>query len=315
MHVLKFMVKRAALGVLMVVATSFLGFLLMSALTGNVALNILGPNASKAQLAAENVELGLNKPVLERYFTWAGHALQGNFGNSWFSAQSVTDAISTRLPVTVSLVAGTIVISLVLSVAIGLWAGVRRGTADRVVQAASIAGFIVPPFLLALGLVLVFAVGLHWLPPTGYVALNVSPEEWAKSLALPVVSLTFGVTAAVAQQVRRSVIDVMDMEYVRTLRSRGLSEWRVLCVHVLKNAGAIGVQVLALQAIALLGGAVIAEQIFAMPGIGSWAVSSAPQGDVPAVMGIFVVFALIVFSLNLLADFIIALLNPKVTLV
>lgn len=314
MPIARFIFKRTAFGVLMVVATCVVGFILMSTLTTNVARNMLGARATAAQLAAERAHLGLNKPVFERLVDWIGHALHGDFGMSWFTAQSVSTALSVRLPVTASLVAGTILISLIVSVVAGVAAGVRRGWLDRLVQWVTVVGFIVPPFLLALVLVLVFAVRLHALPATGYVAFGQSPSGWLESLILPVVSLCLGVVAAVTQQIRRSVIDVLERDYIRTLRSRGISERRVICVHVLKNAGTVGVQVMALQAIALLGGVVLVEQIFAMPGIGSFAVSSAPQGDVPAVMGIFVVLSLIVFGLNLLADIILALLNPKVAL-
>ncbi|HWV48689.1 MAG TPA: ABC transporter permease [Microbacterium sp.] len=314
MQLLKFMSKRLALGLSMFAATLLLGYVLMSTLTHNVPLTMLGPTASDEQLAAKGAELGLDQPVLLRFWTWALGALQGDLGTAWFQPQSVTDVIATRLPVTLSLVAGAILLALVVSTLLGLLAGVQRGVADRVVQIVTVVGFIIPPFLFALALVLVVGVQLKWLPATGYVPFEQDPVGWLKSLILPVLSLFLAITAAVTQQMRRSVIDIVDKEYIRTLRSRGLSERRVIWTHVIKNAGGVSIQVLALQAIGLLGGTVIAEQIFAMPGIGTAAITFTPKGDLPAIMGILVVLSLIVFLVNLFADFVVAMLNPKVTL-
>lgn len=314
MHLLKFMAKRLALALSMFVATLLLGYVLMATLTENVALNMIGPSATAEQIAAKNTELGLDRPVLLRFVDWAAAALQGDLGVSWFSPQPVTALIATRLPVTLSLVVSAILISLVIAVSLGLLAGVRRGLTDRVVQVSTVVGFIIPPFLLALALVLIVAVQLRLLPPTGYVPLEQDVGGWARSLALPVISLCFAVTAAVTQQMRRAVIDIMDKEYIRTLRSRGVTERRIIWTSVLKNASGISFQVIALQAIGLLGGAVIAEQIFAMPGLGTAAITFTPKGDIPAVMGILVVLSLIVCLINLFADFVVAMLNPKVAL-
>ncbi|GGA63096.1 ABC transporter permease [Pseudoclavibacter endophyticus] len=314
MYIFKFMGKRLALGLSMLLATLLLGYVMMSSLTGNVALSILGPGASDEQLEAKNTELGLDDPVLLRFLNWLLGALRGDLGVAWFAPEPVSQLVAGRVPVTLSLVLGAIVISLLIAVSLGLLAGVRRGWVDRVVQLVTVTGFIIPPFLLALALILVVSVQLRWLPPTGYVPLDRDPAGWAASLILPVASLCLGVVAGVTQQMRRSVIDIVDKDFVRTLRSRGLSERRIVWTNVLKNATGVSFQVLALQAIGLLGGAVIAEQIFAMPGLGASAISFTPRGDLPTVMGILLALSLIVFAINIVTDFVIALLNPKVAL-
>jgi peptide/nickel transport system permease protein len=178
----------------------------------------------------------------------------------------------------------------------------------------SVLGFAIPGFLIALALVIIFAINLHWFKPTGYVPFTDSPSGWLSTVTLPIIALAIGSIAGVTQQIRGSVIDALRQDYVRTLRSRGLSSGRVIYKHVLRNAGGPALAVLAVQFVGLLGGAVIVEQIFAIPGLGQVSVSATTQGDIPLVMGLVVVTAIIVVVVNLLIDLLQGWLNPKVRL-
>jgi peptide/nickel transport system permease protein len=197
-------------------------------------------------------------------------------------------------------------------VILGVNAATRGGVADRVVQVLSVLGFAIPGFLVALGLVTLFAIKTHVFKPTGYVAFSDSPTQWLSSITLPVIALSLGSIAGVAAQIRGSVMDALRQDYVRTLRSRGLSETRVVYKHVLRNAAGPALSVLAVQFVGLLGGAVIVEQIFAIPGLGQVAVGATSQGDIPLVMGLVIATAVIVVVLNLAVDLLQGWLNPKV---
>jgi peptide/nickel transport system permease protein len=179
------------------------------------------------------------------------------------------------------------------------------------VQVVSVLGFAVPGFLIAIALVNIFALQLHWFHATGFVPIDRSFSGWAATVTLPIVALAIGSIAAIAQQVRGSSIDALRQDWVRTLRSRGLSENRVVFKHVLRNAGGPALAVLAVQFIGLLGGAVIIEQVFAIPGLGQVSVTATTQGDVPLVMGLVVATGAIVVIVNIVIDLLQGFLNPK----
>ena len=215
---------------------------------------------------------------------------------------------------TLTLVIGTTVVAAIVSVVLGVLAARRGGWIDAVVQFVAVIGFAVPGFLIALYLVLWFAIDLGWFRATGYVPPDESFIGWLSSITLPIAALSLSAIAAVAQQIRGSVIDAMSRDYVRTLRARGLATNRVVYRHVLRNAGGPALAVLAVQFVGLLGGAVIVEQVFALPGIGQLTVSATSSGDIPVVMGVVVTTAVIVVIVNLLIDLAQAALNPKVRL-
>jgi peptide/nickel transport system permease protein len=235
----------------------------------------------------------------------------GDFGVSWFTRQPVVDAITSRMAVTLSLVIGTTIVTAVVATALGVWAARKRGAADSLVQGGSVLGFAIPGFLIAIFLVNVFALNLGWFKPTGYVQFADSFGGWLSSVTLPIIALSIGAIAAIAAQVRGAVIDTMRQDWVRTLRSRGLSENRVLYRHVLRNAGGPALAVLAVQFVGLLGGAIIIEQIFAIPGLGQVSVQGTGQGDVPLVMGLIVAIASIVVIVNIVIEILHGFLNPK----
>ena len=308
---LTFTVRRLLYGALLLFVIVTLAYLLLYAAAGNVGRTILGPTATQATVALKNQQLGLNTPLISRYFSWLGHALTGNFGNSWFTNQPVTTAIFARMQVTLTLVFGAVLVSAVLSAVLGVWAALRGRWVDRSVQVFTVLGFAIPGFIIAVFLVRYLALGTHWFKPTGYVPLATSFTGWIRTVTLPIIALSIGLIAGVAQQVRSSVIDALRQDWVRTLRSRGIPERSVLFRHVLRNAGGPALSVLALSFVGLLGGAVIIEEVFGIPGLGQIAVLATSEGDVPLVMGLVVAIGVIVIVVNLVIDLLQGFLNPK----
>jgi peptide/nickel transport system permease protein len=299
--------------VLIVVITAITFFLLYAS-GGDIARRILGQQASAETVAKKAHELGLDRPIITQFTDWIGHAVTGDFGASWFSSQPVADAITSRLAVTLSLVIGATLISAILAVVLGVLAATRGGWIDRVLQFIAILGFAIPNFLIAIGLVTVFAIGLAWFAPTGYIPFADNPAGWVATVTLPIIALSLGAIAGISQQVRGSMLDALNRDYVRTLRSRGLPESRIVYKHVLRNAAGPAVAVLALQFVGLFGGAVIIEQVFAIPGLGQISVTATSQGDVPIVMGLVLATAIIVVIVNLVVELLQGFLNPKVRL-
>lgn len=308
---ISFLIKRIASSALLILAVSFVGFTLLSLAAGDTAQNMLGQNATQQQIDAKNVELGLDQPMLIRYGQWLSSAVRGDLGRSWFTSENVFDSLGTRLPVTLSLVIGVMILASILSFALGSLAAIRRGAIDRFVQVFSIVGYGLPGFLVALFLVTLFAVQLGWFPATGYTMPQRSIPGWLVSITLPVAALSITTIAGVTQQVRSEVAEVLERDYIRTLRSRGLPERVVILKHVLRNAASPALTVLALQFVGLLGGSVVVESVFALPGLGTMAVRYTERGDVPVVMGLIVLTVAIVVIINLIVDLAIGWLNPK----
>lgn len=311
---LQFVLRRLLSGVVLLFVITTVAYSLLYLGGGNIARRILGQNATDEQVAQKAAQLGLDRPLHEQYFDWLSHAVQGDFGRSWFTGQLVATGVTSRLAVTLSIVLGATIIAAIIAVVLGVLAAIRGGWVDRVVQFISVLGFAIPGFLIALVLVITFAINLHWFKATGYVPITTSFSGWVASVTLPVIALAIGAIATVAQQVRGSVVDALRRDYVRTLRSRGLGFNRVVYKHVLRNAGGPALAVLAVQFIGLLGGAVIVEQIFALPGLGQLAVQATSSGDIPNVMGLVLATAVIVVIVNLVIDLLQAALNPKVRL-
>ena len=309
-----FVVRRLVSGVVLLFVISTLAFFLLYLGSGDIARRILGENATAETVAKKTEELGLNQPLLAQYGEWVTGALTGSLGRSWFTGELVSTSVGNRLAVTLSIVIGATLLSAVVAVVLGVLAARRGGWIDGSVQVVSLVGFAIPGFLIALGLVLVFAINLGWFKATGYIPVTTSFVGWLSSVTLPIIALSIGAIAVVAQQVRGSVIDAMSRDYVRTLRARGLATNAVVYRHVLRNAGGPALAVLAVQFIGLLGGAVIVEQVFAIPGMGQLTVRATTLGDIPVVMGVVIAFAVIVVIVNLLIDLAQAALNPKVRL-
>ena len=271
---LTFTLRRLASGLGLLVVISMLTYTLLFFSSTSIARNILGEQATPEQIALKEAELGLDQPLPVRYLGWAGAALRGDLGQSWFNGEPVTQTILNRLPVTLVLMIVSIVLVALIATALGVIAAVRRGWVDQTVQVGAVVGDAIPGFVLALAprhdlrreprLV---PCRLHH-PPGG------GAEAWIVSLTLPVIAIVLNYVTSSAQQIRSAVIKELDKDYVRTLRSRGLGEREIVLKNVLRSAAPAGLTVLSLQFIGLLGGVIILEQIFAIAGIGPLAVTA-----------------------------------------
>lgn len=305
--------KLASSLVLLVVGTATI-FALIFSNSGGVARQILGQNATEEQVAERTAQLGLDQPVLGQYWEWVTGALTGDLGRSYYTGELVTNVLSTRVPVTLSLVLISVLLMLVCSVAIGVTAAVRGGWLDRVLQSLGVLGTAVPNFVIAIALVFAFAIAVAIFPATGYITPDEDLGGWAASLVLPVLAVLIGSVASAAQQFRGATIDALKQDFVRTLRARGIPEHQVILRHVLRNAAIPGLTTISLQTIGLMGGVVVIERVFALPGIAAQLSTSAVQGDVPIVMGAVLFTIVVVVSINILLDLTSAWLNPKARL-
>jgi peptide/nickel transport system permease protein len=310
--VIFFAVRRLAAGAVLLAVISALTYALLFFSGQSIARNILGDMATEEQVALKEAELGLDKPLPVRFVIWAGSALTGDLGDSWFSAQKVADAIFSRLPVTLALVFVSIVLVAVIATLMGMAAATRRGWIDRVVQVGAVVGDALPGFVFAIVLVAVFAMQLRLFPAISTITPGSTLDAWVATLALPVIAIVVNYVASSAQQIRSAVLTQLERDYVRTLRSRGIGEGEILFKHVLRSAAPAGLTVIGLQFVGLLGGVVIIERVFAVPGIGALAVDATTSGDIPIVMGVVVYTVIVVVIVNLLIDLANGWLNPKV---
>ena len=309
---LTFIGKRLASGVVALVVVACLTFILLFTTSGNIARNIMGDQASTESVATKAHELGLDRPLFARLGEWLWNAAHLQFGKSYFSEQPVFSAIGSRLPLTLTMVFVAILLIALVATLLGVTAAVKRGLADRIVQVMAVLGASVPGFIIGLVLVLVFAINLRWFPAVSRIGPTSKPGVWVASLTLPVIALVLNGIASSTQQIRSAFIKQLELDYVRTLRSRGIPEREILFRHVLRAAAPAGLTVLSLQFIGLLGGVVIIETLFALPGLGRLAVDATTQSDLPLVMGVVIYSVAIVVVVNLLVDIANGWLNPKV---
>ena len=307
-----FILKRLGSGLVVLFAVSILVFSLLYISSGSIARNILGDQATPEQLGVKEAELGLDQPIAARYFGWLTGALSGDLGTSWFTSEPVADSLATRIPVTMTMVFAAMILIAIIATLIGVAAAVKRGWVDRVVQIGAIIGDSIPGFVIGIILVTVLAIQLGLFPATSTISPGEPASAWVLSLTLPVIALLINGVTGGAQQIRSAVIKQLERDYVRTLRSRGIGEREVLFRHVLRSAAPAGLTVLSLQLIGMLGGVVIIEQIFALPGMGPLAVAATGQSDQPVVMGVVMYTVAVVILVNLIVDLLNGWLNPKV---
>lgn len=305
-------IRRFLSGIVVLVVVAAITFLGLYLSSGNVARNILGDQATDEAIAAKEAALGLDQPILTRLVDWFSGALHGDFGKSWFTNEPVFTAIGNRLPVTLAMVIASIILITVAATLMGMLAAVKRGWADRAVQLGGVLGYSLPGFIIGVVLVWLFAIQLGWFNAISTIKPGSGLGSWVYSLTLPVIALVINGAASAAQQIRSAFIRQLEMDYVRTLRSRGISEREILFRHVLRSAAPAGLTVLSLQFIGLLGGVVIIESIFAIAGMGRLAVTATTQGDLPIVMGVVIYTVVIVIVVNLIVDIANGWLNPKV---
>ncbi len=313
MNTLRYLGRRAISTVPMLVLVGLITFLLIHITPGDPAAVAAGDNASMEAIEAARVRLGLDKPFLVQFWTWLVKVLHGDLGVSFTSGKPVTELIFERLPTTLSLTAGAILIGLLISVPLGVFAAIRRGSwADRLTIFGTSLGIAAPEFFIGLLLVLLIALEWNWLPATGYIPFAEDPVEYFRRLTLPCITLGLGVAAEMARQVRGAMIDVLSRDYIQTARAKGLSTFSIIVKHGLKNAAIPVVTVLGLQVRRLLGGTVIVEQIFAMNGVGQLAVRAVFLRDLPVLLGVALVTATVVLLINLLVDMSYGYFDPKV---
>jgi peptide/nickel transport system permease protein len=311
--VLKFFLMRLLTTLPVLILVTFVVFGLVLLIPGDPAVTIAGPDATVAQVAAVRERLGLDRPVVIQYWDWITRAATGDFGTSLFTSRPVATSIGDGLPVTIALSLMALLISLVIAVPTAIISALRRGTwLDRIGTIGSSLGIALPSFWLGLMFVLIFSLGLGWLPATGYVPIGTDPGAWLTHIFLPALTLGIAGAAESARQLRGSIIGVLQQDYIRTARAKGLRNRLVIGKHVMKNASVPLVTVLGLQITALLGGAVLVEQIFGVPGLGQVAINAVTTRDIPVIQGIVLVAVLVAMLSNLLVDLTYGYLNPKV---
>ncbi|WP_147039039.1 ABC transporter permease [Microbacterium aerolatum] len=299
-----------AIPLLFVIAT--LTFLLVQFIPGDPAVSILGPDASPEQYERVREDLGLNAPVHVQYFNWMIAAVQGDLGNSIRTGLPVLETILSRLPVTLSLALLSIAVTLVVGGTFGLISALKGGWLGKSAQVVSVLGASIPNFWLGILLVLVFSLTFRLVPATGYVPFEVSPWGWAHSLILPVAAIALAGVAAIARQTRASMLTVLGQDNIRTLLASGTPRRTIVFKHALRNAAIPVVTTLSFQFIHVVGGAVVIEQVFALPGLGQYMIAAISGRDIPVVQGIVLVTAIMIIIVNLVVDLINAWLNPKV---
>lgn len=288
-------------------------FFMISLVPGDPVAMLLGNEASGEEIQRVRTILGLDRPLGDRFVEWVGRAAVGDLGRSYFLNESVMDALAERVPITVSLAACALVIAAFVGISAGIFAALRRGRAsDWGVMVAAMAGLSVPIFWLGLNLIFLFAVTLRWLPTGGYVSLGESPAAFARHMTMPALALGLAYAAAIARMTRSAMLEVLRNDYVRTARAKGLRERVVVYRHAFKNALIPVITVLGIATGELLGGSVITETVFNLPGVGRLVVEGVRRRDYPIVQGgiLLVTFGYLV--VNLVVDLLYAVINPRI---
>jgi peptide/nickel transport system permease protein len=295
-------------------AVSFFTFMLLSLLPGDPAVMILGAGGVSPEAVAQiRLELGLDRPLLVRYFDWLGSALTGDLGRSPMTGQAVMDAILSRLPVTIQLGVMAIVIALVLAIPLAMLSAYTAGSrVDRTISGAGFALMSVPGFMMAIFLILIFAVGLGWFPATGWIPLSVSPLDNLRSAILPAMSLAMIELALYMRLLRTDLISTLQQDYITLARAKGLPNWLIMTRHALRPSSFSLMTVVGLQLGGVISGAIIIEEIFALPGVGRLLYQSILQRDLLMVQGIVLFIATAYVLVNFLVDLCYSLLDPRV---
>lgn len=313
---LTFVVRRLVITVLLLFLISLGVYSLILIIPGNPAVALAGgAKATPAEIAKITAQLHLDQGFFAQYWNWLKAALGGNLGNSLFNHETVASGIAARFPVTLSVAVGGMILAVLIGLPAGIVSGLHQGTPrDRLVTVGSSVAVAIPDFWLAMILVIVFAVKLGWLPALGYTQFSQSPAEWFRDLLLPWLALGIGGSAVIARQVRGALIDTLDQDYMRTAVAKGLSPRLVVGKHALKNALSPAVTVIGIQFGYLLGGTLIIEQIFSLPGLGTYIIQAINDKDIPEIQGVVLVVATAFVLINLAVDIVYAYLNPKVRL-
>ncbi len=314
---LQFLLRRivAVLPVLFVV--SLVVFLILRLAPGDPAAVIAGNSATNEDIAKIQVQLGLDRPIPVQYGIWMGNVFQGDLGFSYYLNKPVTELIAQRVEPTLSLAFGTVILAILIAVPLGTLAAWRMGGwLDRLLSGFSVAGFSVPVFVIGYLLIYLFAIRLEWLPVQGYKSLSgpsaAGPWAWMRQLILPWMTLAMIYVALIARVTRASVSEALTEDYIRTARAKGITESAVLLRHALANAAVPIVTVVGIGIALLIGGVVVTETVYAIPGLGSLTVDAVLNRDFPVIQGLVMLFSVSYVLINLLVDLSYLVLDPRI---
>jgi len=310
---LEYIARRlvATIPVMAVVAISV--FMLLRLTTGDPAAIIAGDNATSQDVAAIRTKLGLDRPIAQQFVIWIGNVVRGDFGESFFFKKPVAELIAGRLQPTLSLAICTLILAVSMAVPLGVVAAWRRGGwIDRGVMGLAVLGFSVPTFVVGYVLIYVVAIQLGWLPVQGYQRLEEGVGGFLERLILPSITLATIYVALIARITRASVLEVLNADHVRTARAKGLGDLAVLVRHVLRNAAVPIVTVIGLGVALLIGGVVVTESVYAIPGLGRLTVDAVLARDYPTVQAVILLFSAVYVLINLLVDLTYTFLDPRI---
>lgn len=309
----KLMAYRLLTALPLLLLVSLAVFSLVYLMPGSPAASILGRGATPESIAALEERLGLDDPFLTQYFGWLGHALTGDLGTSLFSNREVRDLIVERMPATLSLTAGGVLVAVVLGVGAGIVGALRAGTAvDRGISLSTAAGLSVPDFWVGVILLNIFAVTLGWFPVISWTPPDRDTLAWLQGLVLPCVALGVTGSAIIARQMRGAMLEAMEAPFVQTLRAIGTPQRTIVFRYALKNAFVPVLTVIGFLTVVMMGGTFVIEQVFTIPGIGSLMLDAVSRKDMPIVQGVTLVIAVWVTLIYLMVDVTYGFLNPRV---
>ncbi len=310
---LNFIARRLLATIPVVLVVAIFVFLMLRLTPADPAAIIAGDNANSEQIAAIRTKLGLDRPILTQFWIWISRIAQGDFGESFFFKKTVASLIADRIEPTLSLSFFTIVLALLIAVPLGVLAAQRQGSwVDRIVMGFSVLGFSVPVFVIGYAMIYVFAIQLNWLPVQGYQRLSQGMGGWFQRLILPAVTLSVIYIALIARMTRTSVIEVLSEDYIRTARAKGQVERKVLFRHALRNAAVPIVTVIGLGIALLIGGVVVTESVYTIPGLGRLTVDAVLARDYPVIQAVILLFSLVYVAINLVVDILYTLLDPRI---
>lgn len=310
---LRMLIRRILQSIPVLLIVGAVVFSVAVALPGDPSLIILGENAPEPERERIREELGLNKPVLVQFADWTVKAAQGDLGRSYKTGEPVTSVLASRIPVTLQLAGMSLAFAVIVGVPLGMIAAIRRNTwVDALVSIFSVSALAMPFFWVGILLIMFFTLRLHWLPPSGFVPFADDPVQNLRLMIMPVLTLGSAYVALVARQTRAAMVQVLSADYVRTARAKGASELRVVVVHAFRNALVAVVTVVGLQFAGMMGGAVVTETVFQLPGLGRMITNAIFDRDYGLLQGGVLVVVVGVIIVNLLTDMLYRLLDPRI---
>lgn len=310
---LLFLARRLLSAIPVLFVVSLMTFFIMWLVPGDVSAEIGGTDATPEQIQQIREQLGIDRPLIERAINWYGDLLQGDLGYSYLLNRSVVDAVLERIPVTLSLAGVSLLLTTIMGTLLGVLAAVRHNSwLDQGSMVAALIGLSIPDFWFGLVLIILFGVTLGWLPTGGFVPFTEDFWGWVRCMTLPALTLAFTQMGVIARMSRSAMLDVLDQDFIRTARAKGMSRGVVVFKHALRNALVPIVTVVGVTAGVLLSGAVVIESVFSLPGVGRLIVGSIQRRDFPVIQGGLLVTASIFVFVNIVVDMLYGLIDPRV---